>query len=101
MSLKSWGRAGGWTAIAAAVALLGILLTWSHHVYQAREEILRRVGTLERSSDWQETVLYLLAQKARIPVPPRPARIERPDPDTASDGLFAADINRTEPGACP
>jgi len=101
MSLRSWGRSGGWTAVAAAVTLVGILVTWTHYQAEDQAKLLQRVGNLERSSDWQEVVLFLLAQKARIPVPPRPARIDRPDPDMPREGLFAADINRTEPGACP
>lgn len=100
MSLQGWGKAGGWTAIGAAVTLVGILFTWSHYQDEDQAKLLQRVGNLERSSDWQETVLYLLAQKARIPVPPRPVRDNRPDPDMPSDGLFAADTNRTPGGGC-
>jgi hypothetical protein len=101
MSLRSWGRSGGWTAIGAAVTLVGILVTWTQYQAEDQKELLRRVGALERSSDWQEIVLYSLAQKARVAVPPRPAREPRPDPDMPTDGLFAADTNRTSGGCSP
>lgn len=102
MSLRGWGRAGGWTAVAAAVGLFGVLLTWERYRDQDQAELLRRVGALERSSVWQEAVLYSLAQHAGVAVPPRPARVNRPDPRApAGDGLFAADAYRPIPGGCP
>lgn len=91
MTWRSWGRAGGWTAVIAALTLVGMLA-------RSIDRWDTRIAVLERSTAWQQTVLYLLAQKAKIQVPPPPARNERPHPDTPEDGLFAADTNRTEGG---
>lgn len=95
MSLQSWGRAGGWTAVVAVLSLMGMVIA-------DRQKTDQRIAYLERSSYWQETVLYLLAKKAGVWVPPRPAvREARPDPDTTQEGLFAADTDRTlEGGSC-